>query len=109
LEIRKKCAERREEEDGQFPVHAYLDLIDLKKIMEKHFALFDAAFREVGRTGGRKELEWLETLNKLRRFVGHPLKVFVTDYKFSDADLIFLRETDELVRKLRVSARVESA
>jgi len=106
LTIRQKCAERFEEEKGQFPKEAYLDLIDLKTIMTANFANFEAALKSVGYEGGKKRsLEWMDRLNKTRRLVGHPLKRHIAGYDFSSEECSFLTQCDERTRFLRRSVK----
>jgi hypothetical protein len=101
LTIRQKCAARQEEEKCRLPKEAYLDLIDLKTIMEKEWKLFEAHLRAEGCEGGKeKSLAWLDRLNELRRMVGHPLKKYVAGYTFSAEEKDLLAKCDELALKL---------
>ncbi len=101
LTIRQKCAERHEEEKCRLPKEAYLDLIDLKTIMEKQWKLFEQHLRAEGCEGGKeKSLAWLDRLNEMRRLVGHPLKKHIAGYKFSTDEIGFLANCDDLVRRL---------
>jgi hypothetical protein len=98
---RLECAKRHESERNRFPKEAYLDLIDLKSIIEKNWSLFQGTFESAGLGGGKsKALAFLVQLNELRRLVGHPLKMQISGYQFSEADRAFLQSTDALVLRL---------
>ncbi len=100
--VRRKCADRRLQERGRFPVEAYCDLIDLKTVIEKNWVLFEPCLRAVTAGGGKAGcLNWIAKLNELRRLVGHPLKKHVSGYAFSEDDRALLRHADELARRLR--------
>src|SRR5262249_44952053 len=51
--VRKKCAERHEQEKGRFPKAAYLDLLDLRSIIESNWKDFESMLGEAGWRGGR--------------------------------------------------------
>src|SRR5262249_15145230 len=55
LPIRQKCAQRREEERGRFPNQAYLDLTDLKQVIEHNWKIFEPAIRDAGWQGGKSQ------------------------------------------------------
>jgi len=102
FQIREKCAVRHEEEKCHYPKEAYLDLIDLKTIINKEWVMFESHLRAVGCEGGKeKSLAWLDRLNEIRRMVGHPLKKHVAGYNFSKEEMRFLTECNDLVVKLR--------
>ncbi|MGW1418911.1 hypothetical protein ACWAT4_02195 [Bradyrhizobium manausense] len=93
----KLSAMNKKYEDGdqQMPPENYLELIDLKKIVE-HQNNWDS-FKETmsiqlpdDRKGQQKYLKWLERLNEVRRIPAHP---YGRNYK--DADLDFLEFLDE--------------
>lgn len=54
VEIRKKCAQRCEEEANKLPKSAYLDLLDSKDVVEKNWQVFAPDFDMVGWRGGKK-------------------------------------------------------
>lgn len=76
LEIRKKCADRREEDPRRRPFHHYTDLIDLKDILDKNWRLFEADYERVReRVESKKEfLSDLVRLNEIRKSVMHPVR-----------------------------------
>lgn len=101
LTVRQKCAERHEEEKCRWPKEAYLDLIDLKTIINKEWTLFESHLRAVGCEGGKeKSLAWLDRLNEIRRMVGHPLKKHVAGYNFSSEEKTLLARCDDMVLHL---------
>ena len=104
LLIRQKCAARCEEERNRHPKEAYLDFIDLKKLIQDNWKLFEKPLRFAGCEGGKdKSLAWMDKLNELRRFVGHPLKAHVAGHEFSLDDIRTLKECEELVGRLEAS------
>lgn len=101
LPVRQKCAQRQEEENNRLPKQAYFDLIDLKTVMHKNWALFEQHFRNAKQEGGKdKSLGWMDKLNELRRLVGHPLKKHVAGYSFTEEEGRLLREADDLAKRL---------
>jgi len=75
LPIRNKCAQRREEEGNKIPKVAYLDLLDVREILEKNWRLFEKKLAAVGWGGGKKSpLSWFDELNDIRRSVMHPVR-----------------------------------
>jgi len=93
LPIRQKCAQRHEEERGRFPIHAYLDLTDLKQIIEHNWKVFEPGFRDAGWQGGKSQaLSWFDRVNEIRRLVMHPLKAHVSQATLTTAEVAFLQE-----------------
>jgi tetratricopeptide (TPR) repeat protein len=94
--IRKKCAERLEEDPNRRPRYNYTDLLDLKEIMDRNWRLFENDFRKVwGQVKTKKEfLEGLVHLNEIRKTVMHPVRGSVTE-----EDLSFVRQMREVVEK----------
>jgi hypothetical protein len=75
LPIRNKCAQRCEEEGNKIPKVAYLDLLDVKTILEKNWQLFEKDLAAVGWTGGKgAALSWFGELNDIRKSVMHPVR-----------------------------------
>jgi len=74
LNIRQECVQRKEEEPHrEFPKDAYLNLIDLKKIMERNWPLFQSYFKKIGESQSKdKALSWMERFNEIRRLQAHP-------------------------------------
>ncbi len=100
-QIRKKCAERQEEEKNELLKEAYLDLTDIKQILRDNWEVFEQSFRSVGFTGSKdRALDWMDRLNRLRRMSAHPGKQEVTGFHLSPEDLRFLREIEQQVSQL---------
>jgi hypothetical protein len=99
--VRIKCATRCETQCNCLPKEAYLDLIDMRSVLDHNWSLFDPDLRSVGWVGGRrKALHWLVTLGKLRNVVMHPVRRMHDDDDLDDSALAFLRETDSRVFQL---------
>lgn len=93
LPIRQKCAQRREEEQGRYPIQAYLDLTDLKQIIEHNWKVFEPAVRDAGWQGGKSQaLSWFGRVNEVRRLVMHPLKAHVSQATLTTAEVAFLQD-----------------
>jgi len=64
------------EGEDRLPLEAYLDVVDLKKIIEnrQNWSLFKHVFNipEPGEKGLAKNLKWMERINELRRVSAHP-------------------------------------
>ncbi len=75
-QIRKECAERREEDPRRQPTYNYTDLIHLKAIVEKNWKLFEADFQRVSKEIKSKKdfLAGLVRLNEIRRAIMHPVR-----------------------------------
>ena len=93
----KLSAMNKKYEDGeqQMPPENYLELIDLKKIVEhqNNWELFKDTMNVQllnDRKGQQKYLKWLERLNEVRRIPAHP---YGRSYKETDLD--FLEFLDE--------------
>jgi len=75
LPIRKKCAERAEEEGNKIVKEAYLDLLDVRTILEKNWRQFETDLAAVGWVGGKAAaLAWMIDLNDIRKNVMHPVR-----------------------------------
>jgi hypothetical protein len=99
--IRKKCAERQEEEKNEFPKEAYLDLTDIKQILRDNWEVFERSLRSAGFTGSKdKALKWMDRVNKLRRMSAHPVKQHVADFHPSPDDLRFLMDIVQQLSQL---------
>lgn len=98
--IRKKCADRREEDPNRRPLYNYTDLIDLKDIMDKNWRHFENDFRKVkGQVMSKKEfLDGLVRLNEIRKSVMHPVRGVLTE-----ADLAFAHQMREVVESVTPS------
>jgi hypothetical protein len=101
LPIRTKCAERREIEGEKLPRQGYLDLIDMKAIMEKNWTSFEAEMSSAGWSGGKaKSLAWFDKLNEIRRKVMHPAKRLFAAGQVTPDELAFL---EDIYNRLRNS------
>lgn len=95
-EIKLKAQERKyDDKEKQMPPETYLDVIDLKKIVEhaNNWELFKETMNiklDSERKGLAKYLKWFDFLNEIRRVSAHP---FGRSYK--DADLDFLEFINE--------------
>lgn len=107
LQVRQECATRSEEEGNKFPKAAYLDLIDIKKILESNWVLFESDLAVVGWKGGKRAaLSWFDQLNSTRKYVMHPTRRhFVPDLVDSSA-VAFLRELWDRVQRLGIRSNV---
>jgi hypothetical protein len=88
IEIRKTCAARREEDAKPQDIYAYVDLIDLKEILDKRWKLFEPRLQP-GRhwfTDKPELMTSLVTLNELRKRIMHPAR----RYECDEADLALL-------------------
>ena len=94
LPIRKKCAERREEDTRKEAAYNYTDLIDLREILGKNWKHFEAEFKRVtGKTTRKKDfLDGLVRLNEIRNMVMHPVRGSVTEN-----DLQFARQMRDMI------------
>ena len=73
--IRSKCAQRAEEDDNRCNRWEYLDLIDLKDIIESKWTLLSPYAEAIPRFPGKKQfLQLFVRVNSLRNIVMHPLK-----------------------------------
>ncbi|MBM3172216.1 MAG: hypothetical protein FJZ85_00575 [Chloroflexi bacterium] len=96
LDIRKKCANRREEDTHREELYMYTDLIDLKSIIEKNWKLFEPKFRRIGTKISKNEfLHDIDKSNDTRRRVMHPIRKDVTKN-----ELTFLKDFYNLVYRL---------
>ena len=83
--VRKKCAERREEDPERRPPFNYSDLIDLKEIMDKNWQHFENDVRKAeGNDLSKKHfLDRLVRLNEIRKTVMHPVRGVLTEEDLS--------------------------
>jgi len=106
--IKAKAYEKSLDDDGEerLPIETYLDVIDLKKIVEhrQNWPLFKSVFNipEPNEKGHAKNLKWMERVNSLRRIPAHPSEKRI--YKVEDFGYIdFIHE--EFFRRLREAER----
>jgi len=90
------------EVDERLPPETYLEVVEMKKIVEnkRNWPLFKAAFNipEPGEKGLAKNVKWMERVNELRRIPAHPARE--RHYKVEDfqyIDFIY----DELMKRLK--------
>ena len=77
MAIRVDCSKRQEEEarDGELPKEAYLMLIDLRKIIEGNWTIFEPAMQRLsGKSGKARATDWIREINDLRKYWAHPIK-----------------------------------
>jgi len=77
--------------DDRLPLEAYLEVVEMKKIVENktNWPLFKAAFNipEEGEKGQAKNLKWMIRVNELRRIAAHPArdrKNKIEDFEYID-------------------------
>ncbi len=86
-EVRKKCAQRREEDPRREDAYGYTDLIDLKEIIDDNWRFFNEDFQQVkGKFKDKKEfLAAFVRLNDIRKIVMHPVRSLPTGDDFGFA------------------------
>lgn len=94
-QIRIECAQRREEDPLREESYSYIDLIDLKTIIDKNWRIFDPFFQHVrGNINSKREfLAAIAKTNEVRKRVMHPIRMRVTD-----EDVSFLEQFSEIVK-----------
>jgi len=101
LAIRKKCAERCEEEGNKMPKVAYLDLLDVHAILEKNWRSFGEDLAAVGWVGGKQSaLSWFFDLNTVRKSVMHPVRRHFVPSLVDDTTVSKLTEWLSRVQRL---------
>jgi hypothetical protein len=102
--IKAKAYEKSLDDDveDRLPLETYLEVIDLRKIVEhkQNWPFFKSLFNipEPGEKGYAKNLKWMERLNELRRIPAHPSEK--RHYKVEDFEYIdFIH--GEFFRRLR--------
>ncbi len=87
---RVEAYSRQQDDPQRLPLQNYLDLIQLKGIVEKagHWQMFKDVLDipERGDKGKAKNLEWLGRLNVLRRIPAHPAEG--RDFRMEDFDYL---------------------
>jgi DNA sulfur modification protein DndB len=83
-------AKKVDEKDKDLPIETYLDVIDLKKIVEgpanwEFFKDSMSVQMPDERKGQQKYLKWIERLNEVRRIAAHPM-----NRTYKDEDIEFL-------------------
>lgn len=101
--VRVKCAQRCEEEGNKLPKGAFLDLVDVKAIIEKNWKDFEADLRKVGWVGGKVQaLSWFSEFNEIRRSVMHPTRRFFQPRLVDDSSISKLKEWLGRVERLGI-------
>lgn len=98
LPVRQKCVERREEDIKPQDAYSYVDLIDLKEILDKRWNLSEPRVNP-SRAWFKQKTDWmtgLVTLNELRKRIMHPAR----RYQVVDEDNAVLRQFDEALEAL---------
>ncbi|MBI4203223.1 MAG: hypothetical protein HY532_08955 [Chloroflexi bacterium] len=96
LPTRKECSERREQDPKRLPLHRYMDLIDLKSVIEKNWDLFQSKFPSEYGDNRKLLLQDFDRLNQLRNEVMHPLR----GQQWDEDDIQFVRSFLEHVNEL---------
>ncbi len=100
-QIRQKCEQRLTSEAKGYLPFAYLDLIDLKVLIEKNWTLFEPILISVGIDESKnKAMSWVNRVNDLRKYVAHALKQHISNFQFSVEDISFLKECLHISRNL---------
>ena len=103
--IRAECEKRRTQEKNIFPNESYLDLLHLKKIMDKNWNLFYELLSTITEESKKKFLKRTEDFNaSTRRFEAHPIKTLFMPQDYSEAYINRVKELADLARQLRISA-----
>ena len=104
-QIRKKAAERLEEDKGKGNRENYLDLIDLRTIVLNNWNLFQDTVG-FGRSGNKEvKTDWMHKLNEARKIVMHGTKQQTVSFE----QLAQLREYDEALTEKLSGERADSS
>jgi DNA sulfur modification protein DndB len=78
------------ETDDRLPLETYLEVVEMKKIVENkaNWPLFKQVFNipEIGEKGFAKNVKWMDRINELRRIPAHPARE--RKYKVEDFEYI---------------------
>jgi hypothetical protein len=98
LTIREDCVKRREGELKKGAAYEYTDLIDLHKILDKNWGVFEQDYKRVSDAlPSKKEfLDRLAQLNRIRNAVMHPVKQAARP---DQKDIEFVEGLQEIVRQ----------
>jgi hypothetical protein len=104
LDTRRKCAARREEDAKPQEHYAYVDLIDLKDILDKRWQHFEEHFSIAKELFPRKPdlMSSLTELNEIRKRVMHPAR----RYECDEEDWSALRRMRQALQSIIQSATV---
>lgn len=96
LQVRTECVKRRESDPLREESYNYIDLIDLKSIVDKNWRVFEPQFklpRDLVHTK-RELLETIDHLNEIRKRIMHPTRLTVSqdDVRFLGRSYAFIEE-----------------
>jgi hypothetical protein len=109
-EIRARCGDTREREKQRFPLQSYLTLLDLKKIIQRHWVIFEPLMTP--HKGGRSRdqaLSWIDKFNEARKIIAHPLKAHVAGYRLSVSELAAIKDADIKATELMLAVSSSTA
>ena len=102
--------------DDRLPLEAYLEVVEMKKIVEnkRNWPIFKPVFdiSEPGEKGQAKNLKWMLRINELRRIPAHPAKerkYKVEDFEYIDYIYAQFMQRLERARDLPVTAEMVAA
>jgi hypothetical protein len=101
--IKDKCKGRCKREGEKLPPEAYLELIDLIKLIQTNWDSFSEGLKTVGYEGGKSKLQsWLgvDRLLEIRKLSAHALKGYVACTSITHDDIQNLKLTDKKVIEL---------
>jgi hypothetical protein len=108
VSVRKKCSERQEDEGNKLPRGAYLDIVDVKTILEvpRNWKIFEKDLRMVGWTDKKAALSWIPEFNDIRRNVMHPTRRHFKPNLLDQASISKLRTWLRKVEKLGIQTAI---
>lgn len=76
MPIRQECVKRREEDTRRQEPYRYTDVLDLQRILDKNWALFEADFRHIAQQCKSKKefLDAFVKFNGIRNVIMHPVR-----------------------------------
>lgn len=94
-QIRAECAHRRELSPVRGDVFNYVYLLDLKKILDKNWGIFQPHFSKIKDTTDSKSkfLSLIEKLNSIRNRVAHP-----TYESIYEEDVVFVKQLWDMIK-----------
>jgi len=96
-QIRTDCAQKREEDPLREELYIYINLIDLRTIIDKNWKIFVPSFQQVHDSlNSKKEfLARIVTTNEIRNRVMHTIRMVVTE-----EEILFLEQFSEIIKTL---------
>lgn len=99
--IREFCKRKQMEEKNQIKeIEAYLTIIDMKKILEKNWLLYEEFLSCSGSESKKLFLNRIEKFNEARRFSAHEAKRHYAKHDYSQKDVEELEDLDKVMTKL---------